>query len=296
MAATRRLPSCRVRTLVSASLIFLSVLQLALFASRHAVACIPQLASGSALAHAPRSSDVSGISYELESAYDEFDVFQDDDLNSIDVSDDDLSGTFDSLDGTLDFLEIKKVGKAVGAEQVVDVIKSWLQFLKGEAGRSSEQLADACGYPLEQALELAIEEFTRGAQTVITLDMPEHFPRDLGPIGLVATLRVGEDLDLSLFGGDEWETIHLDFLATNPLLGWTSHVNGEHLLEASGGSLLLSELLALAGKAGRAVTVSPLNEDLKDVYRELGFREDSLLDPTLMFWLPSEEERFYAYS
>eukprot|EP00971_Amphidinium_carterae_P154804 3069530-Amphidinium_carterae.1 len=31
------------------------------------------------------------------------------------------------------------------------------QVCQDEAGRSKVQLADACGYPLEQALELAVE-------------------------------------------------------------------------------------------------------------------------------------------
>mmetsp|Transcript_30029 Transcript_30029/g.69966 ORF Transcript_30029/g.69966 Transcript_30029/m.69966 type:complete len:292 (+) Transcript_30029:80-955(+) len=271
--------------------LFLSGLQVAFhsrlrpdFASLPGPALQPTGSRGEGLTLAAPSPNVGGLQYDLDL-----------DMDLEDWGDD--LGAFDSADTALGLLEIQRVGKAVGADQVVDVIKGWLRFLKdGAEGGVQEHLADASGYPLEQALELAIEEFTRGAKTVITLDMPDSFPRDLGSIGLVATLREGEDLDLSLFGGREWETIHLDFLATNPLLGWASHVNGERLLEASGGSQLLHELLKLAAEAGRAVTVAPLNEELKELYRELGFQEDSLLDPTLMFWVPSEEDCFYAYA
>jgi len=128
------------------------------------------------------------------------------------------------------------------------------------------------------------------------MKLPDGAPDSLGPVGLIAAIRTGEDLDLSLLGGDEWETIHLDFLATNPLVSWATEKCSdlkERLKVACGGTELLRRLLSVAARAGRAVTVAPLNEQIKEQYRRLGFQEDTLLDPTLMFWVPTEE---FAYS
>lgn len=173
-----------------------------------------------------------------------------------------------------------------------EIVTRWLHFLRGEGRQAAAYMADASGYPLEQALELFTEQLDMGSK-IITMKLPEGVPDSLGPVGLVAAVRAGEDLDLSLFGGDEWETIHLDFLATNPLIEWASEMLSDRLREklqaAAGAPQLISKLLASAAKAGRAVTVAPLNESLKEKYRALGFQEDSLLDPTLMFWIPPKE-------
>jgi len=181
------------------------------------------------------------------------------------------------------------------AKAAVETVQKWLAFLKAQSCSRAGALVDAAGYPLEHALELFAEELHRGA-SIVTMQLPDGANRALGPVGLVAAIRAGEDLDLSLFGGKEWETIHLDFMATNPSIGWASELWSsealrERLREAGGGGLeLLQELLSSAAKAGRAVTVAPLNEKLKETYRSLGFQEDSLLDPTLMFWVPPSDE------
>jgi hypothetical protein len=192
-----------------------------------------------------------------------------------------------------------------GVSTALETVQRWLSFLKHEANReASHFLADASGYPLEHALELFTEELRRGASTVVTMQLPDGVSHALGPVGLVASVRTGEDLDLSLLGGGEWETVHLDFMATNPVLGWASEmwsfdgfVSDEHLEKLreahqtarEGGAEMLHRLLASAARAGRAVTVAPLNDQLKEHYRRLGFQEDSLLDPTIMFWVPTEE-------
>lgn len=183
------------------------------------------------------------------------------------------------------------------AQAAVKTVKKWLHYLRGQMSMSPAALGDASGYPLEHALELFAQELHRGA-SIVTMQLPDGASRALGPVGLVAAIRTGEDLDLSLFGGREWETIHLDFMATNPLLSWASELwsgnNGaltDAMYEAGGDGLeLLERLLESAAKAGRAVTVAPLNEQLKEQYRRLGFFEDALLDPTLMFWVPPSDE------
>mmetsp|Transcript_53988 Transcript_53988/g.173113 ORF Transcript_53988/g.173113 Transcript_53988/m.173113 type:complete len:302 (-) Transcript_53988:327-1232(-) len=189
--------------------------------------------------------------------------------------------------------------EGMSTESALLTVRRWLDFLRGEGRRVAARLADASGYPLEQALELFAQELQRGAATVVSTQLPEGASRRLGPVGLVATVRAGEDLDLSLLGGEEWETVHLDLLAMNPLLGWASELCcidellGEELegLRAarSAGAELLQQILTAAARAGRAVTVTPLNEQIKEHYRRLGFEEDAMLDPTLMFWVPTEE-------
>lgn len=173
-------------------------------------------------------------------------------------------------------------------------IRQWMDFLQGRGRSLAPVLADGSGYPLEQALELFSQELARGASTILTTKLPPGVSDALGPVGLVAAVRAGEELDLSLFGGRAWKTIHLDFLATNPVLGWASEMLSSEMREklwAAGGdgANLLRRVLQAAAKAGRAVTVAPLNEQLKEQYRLLGFQEDTLLDPTLMFWVPNDE-------
>lgn len=183
-------------------------------------------------------------------------------------------------------------------ETALQTLENWLSFIKAETGRgTAERLADATGYPLELALELFTKELPmrahmQGAE-VITMKLPDDAPRGLGPVGLVAAIRRGEELDLSFLGGREWQTIHLDFLATNPLIHWASEVFSSDLAArlqaATSGSEMLRRLLSLAAEAGHAVTVSPIDDAIKEQYRRMGFQEDDLLDPTLMFWIPTEE-------
>lgn len=194
-------------------------------------------------------------------------------------------------------------------ETVQQTIERWQNFLK--EGRSmgegeEDQHADASGYPLEQALELFASELSQGASDVadiVTLKLPqgEDVQRTLGEVAAMAAIRVGEDLDLTFLGGDEWETVHLDFLATNPMVSWVSGaseaLNGISERLRPSGPGLLKELLARAGRAGRAVTVAPVNDHLRETYRQLGFRTEELVDPTLMFWLPTDADGVpnYAY-
>jgi len=221
----------------------------------------------------------------------------------------DLGFEWDSLDeaissyGTEAFTDItswKLPVEETSTKAAVETVQKWLTFLKGQGSRGAEALYDAAGYPLEQSLELFTEELHRGA-SIVTMQLPAGSSTALGNVGLVAAIRTGEDLDLSLFGGGEWETIHLDFMATNPIIGWASEGARQlldydalkplqRLREAGGGGLeLLQSLLNSAAKAGRAVTVAPMNDDIKEHYRMLGFQEDSLLDPSLMFWIPTDE-------
>lgn len=180
------------------------------------------------------------------------------------------------------------------AESALSTVNRWLSFLQGEGKGTADGLADASGYPLEEALEMFSQELT--TSWIVTTQLPAGVSRALGPVGLLAAIRDGEDLDLSLFGGREWETVHLDFLATNPLIGWASEVWGGsqlrkqlHAAANASGVQLLQSLLASAASAGRAVTVAPINEQVKEQFRQLGFWEDSLVDPTLMFWVPTDE-------
>jgi len=185
----------------------------------------------------------------------------------------------------------RDVGMPSSVEVVSRIMCRWLAFLhRGQGGPASDALAspellvDASGFPLEQALELFAEggrQALTGAM-VLTAGLPEGAPQALGPVGWIAAVRNGEDLDLGLLGGKEWHTLHLDLLAANPLLGWASGA-------AEGGQRLLRKLLRSAAACGRAVTVQPLSESLREQYRRLGFQEDALLDPTLMFWVPSDE-------
>jgi hypothetical protein len=183
---------------------------------------------------------------------------------------------------------------------VAQTVRRWLEFVteKASSGSDEEVFADHSGFPLEHALDLlllASEERgeedvsvfspagrSGGGSTLLTRRLPEGIDQALGPVGWIMAVRPGDDLDLSLLGGEEWGTLHLDLLAANPLISWASEaaVEGQHLL---------CRLLTSAAKAGRAVTVAPLSEQVKEQFRSFGFQEDSMLDPTLMFWIPSEK-------
>jgi len=189
--------------------------------------------------------------------------------------------------------------EGASADSAMRTVKRWLAYLKGTGSDrlgALSSFADASGYPLEQALELFLKDLAFGASTVVTMKLPDGVSDALGEVGWVAAVRDGEDLDLSLFGEGEWETIHVDFMATNPLMGWASEVKSGDLQKrlqvvSDSGRQLLQSLLDSAARAGRAVTVAPLDEQLKEHYRQLGFKEDALLDPTLMFWVPTGEAR-----
>ncbi|CAE8630883.1 unnamed protein product, partial [Polarella glacialis] len=201
-------------------------------------------------------------------------------------------------------LEMSEAVEETSPADAMATVQGWLGFLQGEGKGAAAVLADASGYPLEEALELFQEELSNSVSVVVA-KLPAGVSGALGPVGLLAAIRNGEDLDLSLFGGQSWETVHLDFLATNPLIGWASEVwdtSGllRHRLRAAAtagavrdscsvGVHMLQSLLASAASTGRAVTVAPINEQNKEQYRQLGFWEDSLVDPTLMFWVPTEE-------
>lgn len=179
------------------------------------------------------------------------------------------------------------------AEAVLSTVRRWLDFVAERAQRQEGALEgavllDHAGFLLEDALELFAASASEGAGHVLegsmllTRRLPDGAPRALGPVGWIMSVRAGEDLDLSLLGGSEWSTLHLDFFAANPVMNWASEATAE-------GRQMLRRLMQSAAKAGRAITVAPLSEQVKEQFRALGFQEDSLLDPTLMFWVPSEE-------
>jgi len=177
-------------------------------------------------------------------------------------------------------------------ETASHIVQRWLDFLRNRMRRKADvvSMADHAGYPLEEALELLTSKVRKGL-TVLTSRLPAGGPKApsaLGGVAAVAVVRKGEDLDLILNGGDEWETMHLDFLATNPAVTKADMQGVTH------GFALLKRLMMSAQKAGRALTVTPLDERLKERYRQLGFQEDPFVDPSLMFWLPEEAKFAYA--
>mmetsp|Transcript_21994 Transcript_21994/g.48863 ORF Transcript_21994/g.48863 Transcript_21994/m.48863 type:complete len:253 (-) Transcript_21994:430-1188(-) len=156
-------------------------------------------------------------------------------------------------------------------ETASQIVHKWLGFLKSS---------------VLEALELLATKFRSGL-TVFTSRFPAGTASTLGSVAAVAVVRKGQDLDLFLNGGEEWETLHLDFLATTPAV--EEATSGESI---TSGLALLKKLMTCAQKAGRALTVAPLDDRLKERYRQLGFQEDSLVDPSLMFWLPKVKRAF----